>query len=188
MEPIIEEIIQQPNGAHFYKCALQVNSAHYKKKYRGQNHGMNEEEYAKEIIRKCKELDIKAIGITDHNNVDSIDLFKNLAKDTGVFVFPGFEIGSNEGVHILCLYPPETTSDTLNRYLGAFEIHNTAPNVELSQKSFSEILSVVEEKGGVSIAAHVTEERGLLHHLHGRYYLYYLYEFYIVYGRSVIFC
>jgi predicted ATPase len=117
---------------------------------------------------KCIELDIRVMAITDHNHVGFIDRIRDEAKKNAIYVFPGFEISSAEGVHILCIYPPGTQTATLGRYLGEFGIRDVDPSTKLANKSIAEILSCVREQGGVTIAAHVTQDKGILSVLHGQ--------------------
>ena len=166
-EPI-SKAMRLPGGACFYKCAIQVNPTHYAGTYRGRNHGMDDNGYISSLVAKCIELDIRVIAITDHNHAGSIDHIRDEAKKNDIYVFPGFEISSAEGVHILCIYPPETPANQLGRYLGEFGIRDLDPSAKLSNKSIAEILSCVREQGGVTIAAHVTQEKGLLSVLHGQ--------------------
>lgn len=164
----IPEALKLPSGARFYRCALQVNPHHYSNTYQGQKQGISETEYVNSVIGKCVELDIRVIAITDHNHVGSIDLFRREAQQHDICVFPGFEIGSSEGVHVLCLYPTDTTIDKLSRYLGELGIRDTDPSSKLSNKTFTDVLRFVNEQGGVTIAAHITQDSGLLHVLHGQ--------------------
>lgn len=166
-EPI-SKILRLPNGACFYKCALQVNPTHYAETYRGKNHGLDESRYVSSLVAKCVELDIRVMAITDHNHVGSVDRIRDEAKKNGIYVFPGFEISSSEGVHILCIYPPDTQTAKLGRYLGEFGIRDVDPSTKPANKSIAEILSCVKEQGGVTIAAHVTHDKGLLSVLHGQ--------------------
>ncbi len=90
--------------ARFWKCALQVNPAGYIA-YRGQDHGMSEEDYNQQLLDACLRENIKVIGLADHGNVDSVDSIRNLFGQSGIVVFPGFEISSTEKVHFVCLFP-----------------------------------------------------------------------------------
>ena len=166
-EPVSKSL-KLPNGACFYKCALQVNPTHYAGTYRGRNHGLDDTQYVSSLVAKCIELDIRVMAITDHNHVGFIDHVRGEAKKNDIYVFPGFEISSSEGVHVLCIYPPDTQTATLERYLGEFGIRDVDPSTKLANKSIAEILSCVREQGGVTIAAHVTQEKGLLSVLHGQ--------------------
>jgi hypothetical protein len=157
-----------PTGASFYKCALQVNPHHYAESFRGQPNAMSEAAYVEAIVTKCVELDIRVIAITDHNHVGAVEQFREAGRKRGVHVFPGFEAAPHEGVHVLCIYPPDTPSAKLTRYLGELGIRDVAPSTQLSTKSFCELLSCVRAQGGITIAAHVTQDKGLLHVLHGQ--------------------
>ena len=92
-----------------------------------------------------------------------------MAGELGVHVIPGFELASSEGVHVLCLYPPETPVAKLERFLGEFGIQDTVPSSTLSSMTFSGILQTVQQsQGGIAIAAHVTQHNGLLTCLQGQ--------------------
>src|SRR5690554_5687101 len=146
--------------AKFWKCALQVNPASYIQ-YRGQNQDVSEDDYNKRLLEVCLEESIKVVGIADHGNVGSVMKIKEIFNVQGVIVFPGFEIASSEKIHLVCLYPEDTTLQTLNNYLYEFDIdplNGTKP----STKSADFILSTVIEKGGFVYAAHCTDDNGVL--------------------------
>jgi hypothetical protein len=147
-------------GAVFYRCALQVNPHHYGKTYRGQAQVGDATTHAKAIVDKAVELGVSVLAITDHNDVAGVPAFRAAAEEREVHVFPGFELSSSEGVHVLCIYPPRTSQDQLGRFLGAFGITNTSPSSDLANKSFVEILPMVREQGGVTVAAHGTSDQG----------------------------
>lgn len=149
-----------PAGAVFHRCALQVNPHHYGQTYRGQPPAGDAATHARAIVEKAVALGISVLAITDHNDVSGVPAFRAAAEESGVDVFPGFELSSTEGVHVLCIYPQETSHDQLGRFLGAFGITNTSPSSDLANKSFVEILSMVREQGGVTVAAHGTSDQG----------------------------
>jgi hypothetical protein len=155
-------------GAVFHRCALQVNPHHYGETYRGQATSGDAATHAREIVDKAVELGISVLAITDHNDVASVTAFRAAAGGRGVHIFPGFELSSSEGVHVLCIYPPDTTHDQLGRYLGAFGITNTNSSADLSSTNFVDLLAKVREQGGVTIAAHVTGDKGLFTALQGQ--------------------
>lgn len=155
-------------GAKFYRCAFQVNPAHYAGTFRGNDHGLNENTYVTGLLDKCVELDVEVIAVTDHNHAGSIGLFKQEASSRGITVFPGFEVASSEGVHVLCLYAPDTNDTELQRFLGQLDITTTEPSTSLSRKPLNELLACVKEQRGQTIAAHVTHDKGLLNTLHGQ--------------------
>lgn len=160
--------MKKQTGAQFYRCALQVNPHHYAHTFRGQGNDDNASEYAATIVQKAEELGISVLAITDHNSVRDIKQFRSAAEECEITIFPGFELSSSEGVHVLCIYPQDTEEGELERYLGEFGITCIEPSSDLSDKSLGEILTKVREKNGVSIAAHVTNDKGLFKVLEGK--------------------
>ncbi len=160
--------VNPSGGARFYRCALQVNPLDYARSYRGQATRANPLDYAREMIGRAVELGIEVLAVTDHNNVDGFADFRSAAQGQPIRVFPGFELESSEGVHLLCLYPPETCDGRLGRYLGEFGVHDTNPNTGLADRTFSDILATVQDQGGIVIAAHATGDKGLFKALKGQ--------------------
>lgn len=154
-------------GAKFYKCALQVNPSHYSGTYRGQATPLDDKAYAKKLVRNAIENDVTVLAVTDHNHVGGVDAIRIEAASHGITVIPGFELVSRDGVHVLCLYPTETTLDELGRHLGGFGIKSTVPSSTNSESLFSDILEQVAKDEGIAIAAHVTNNGGLLRMLSG---------------------
>jgi len=147
--------------AKFWKCALQVNPSDYIA-YRGQEHGLCEEDFNNRLVQICREESIKVIGLANHGNVDAVDVIRSLMNEHDIIVFPGFEISSTERVHFVCLFPEITTKDQLNRYLGSLKLTEVADGVRPSNLSANDLIRQVDELGGFVFAAHVTLESGLL--------------------------
>ena len=159
----IENVLNLPSGAKYFRCVLQVNPFSYLKTNRGVDHGLGEEEYNSLLVSKCRELGIKIIAITDHNQVDGINAIRKKAEPLGITVFPGFEVSSSEGVHLLCIFDQDTETNVLKSYLGGLGIHTPGPSTKNSSEPFSEILRKVQEKwNGICAAAHITNNGGLL--------------------------
>ena len=97
-------------GAVFHRCALQVNPHHYGETFRGQASDGDSESHAEAIVKKAAELDVSVMAITDHNSVSGVPVFRQFAEWFGITIFPGFELASSEGIHVLCIYPPDTGS------------------------------------------------------------------------------
>lgn len=155
-------------GAQFHKCALQVNPHSYAQRYRGQRQDLDEAGYARALVDKAEALEIKALAVTDHNDVSGVDALRAVAEARSIVVFPGFELTTADGVHILCLYAPTTSTPELERLLGEFGIRQTTPSSDPCAMPFSEVLAGVKDQGGVTIAAHVTQDNGLLKVLKGK--------------------
>ncbi len=164
----IAKAMALPAGAVFHRCALQVNPHHYGATFRGKGAAGDASGHAKAIVEKAAEIGVSVLAITDHNDVSGVPGFRRAAVDHGIHVFPGFELSSSEGVHILCIYPQDFDDERLGRFLGEFGIRNTSSSSDLSNKSFVEIMRHVREQGGVAVAAHVTNESGLFKVLSGK--------------------
>ncbi|HBG08001.1 MAG: DNA repair protein [Geobacteraceae bacterium GWC2_58_44] len=152
---------EQYTKASFWKCALQVNPAGYIG-YRGAGHGMTEEKYNQELVRVAKANDIKVIGLADHGNVDGVDAIREIMNENGILVFPGFEIASTEKAHFVCLFQENTSTDQLNRYLGALGLTDPTNGVWPSNLGGNELLSKIDQLGGFAYAAHCTDDSGVL--------------------------
>lgn len=150
-----------PAGAVFHRCALQVNPHHYGATFRGGSAAGDASTHAKAIVDKAAEIGVSVLAITDHNDVNGVPAFRSAATARGIHIFPGFELSSSEGVHVLCIYPQDTDDARLGRFLGEFGITNTTPSSDLSNRSFVEIPGKVREQGGVAVAAHVTNDSGI---------------------------
>lgn len=158
---------ESPVGAVFHRCALQVNPHHYNETFRGANNEGDADTHARAVVETAVEQGVTVLAITDHNSVRDVPAFQRAAKGRDVIVFPGFELSSAEGIHVLCIYPENKTKEELERYLGEFGIHGTNPSPDLSNDRFVKILEKTRTQGGVSIAAHVTNRKGLFSTLSG---------------------
>ena len=154
-------------GAVFHRCALQVNPHDYSDTFRGQEGTGNAQSYAEAIVAKAAEIKVSVLAITNHNNVSGVAVFREAAENYGITIFPGFELSSSQGIHVLCIYPPDTAGDQLERFLGEFGIRDTKPSSKPSSESFDNILEKVRGQGGITIAAHITNDSGLLKALNG---------------------
>ena len=163
-------LLKSPSiGAIYHKCALQVNPPSYGTHFRGEpGDQIDPESHVQSIVEKALELEISAIAVTNHNSVSEIPMFQSKAEGTELHVFPGFELSSSEGVHILCIYEKNSKQEELERFLGEFKILSTSPSSTLAKQTFVEILEIVHQQGGVSIAAHVTQNKGLFEVLQGQ--------------------
>ncbi len=159
-KPDASDILALPNGARFYKCALQVNPNDYAE-YRGGTGDPDAQHYAEQLVDRAMKADIEVIGITHHHNVDFIDIIRPIAEAVGITVFPGFELTSQEGVHVLCLYDPSTQLSQLKLFLGNFGLTNAESHTDPCNTTFSTILETVQKRqGGVAIAAHAPSDAG----------------------------
>lgn len=145
------------------------------------------QEKAKTFLKRCHELKLDVVGITDHNfsqKKDARDWFlthlveqnNGVAKEAGrspLVIFPGFEV--DIGYHVLCLFPPAKKQKQLeecNRYLTKLGLSESerfssgTPNLlrqDGQNISLKTLISLVQgEMGGIVIAAHSDQARGML--------------------------
>ena len=157
-----------PAGARFHKCAFQVNPHHYAGTYRGAASPLDEADYAAALTDKARELGVTVLAVTDHNHAGGVEFIRTEAERRGIHVFPGFELTSTEGIHVLCLYPPRASAEQLGRFLGEFGVRATTSTSDPCNSAFAEILERARNQGGVAIAAHVTNASGLFQVLAGQ--------------------
>ena len=163
----LNEALKQPNGARFYRCALQVNPFAYHGRHGKQTIFQNEAEYNAAIVDACIDNKIEAIAVTDHYRIsDSSGLIK-ATRDAGIFAFGGFEAATNDGIHFLCLYDPDKDS-SLERLIGQMGINDHKALSPNGDKNCLELLECVRRQGGIAIAAHVAADNGLLATLEGQ--------------------
>ncbi len=167
-EDPIRNTLELSSGARFHRCALQVNPHRYAEMYRRQAPDRDEEGYAEALVDRAVAIDLKVMAVTDHNHVGGVNVIREKAQKRNIHVFPGFELASTEGIHVLCLYPPDTEEEQLGRFLGEFGIRETSPSSALCDKAFTNILPLVREQGGLTVAAHATNENGILTKLDGQ--------------------
>lgn len=145
------------------------------------------QELARIYLRRCHEVGLELIGVTDHNfsqKTDPRDWFlthlveqnKSVARELGrppLYILPGFEV--DIGYHVLCLFEPATKAShvwRVNRLLcklgldenERFRQGRPMPlrrnNATVSLKELLEL--VQDERKGIVIAAHSDQNDGLL--------------------------
>ena len=161
-------MIASSAGAVFHQCALQVNPHHYAGTFRGQEAVGDSRTHAEAIVAKANAVGVSVMAVTDHNDVSGVRDFQDAAARYGITIFPGFELTSSEGIHVLCIYSPQTEDTRLGRFLGELGIRATGPSADLSSCSFEEVLEMVQAQHGITIAAHATTDGGLLRVLTGQ--------------------
>ncbi|WP_193493160.1 TrlF family AAA-like ATPase [Photorhabdus bodei] len=146
--------------ARFFKCALQVNSSGYIK-YRGQQPTLSEDDYNQQLLNASLEMEIEVIGLADHGSVNGFEKIRDLFAQHGIVVFPGFEVASSEKIHFVCLFDESASADLIKMHLGALGVDINQPEAPV-QKSATDIINYVNDKGGFIFAAHCTNDDGVL--------------------------
>jgi energy-coupling factor transporter ATP-binding protein EcfA2 len=170
-------------GARFYKCDLQIHTPADRDHWRGPGMGKTEtdmEVAAEAFIRRCYEVGLEVIGITDHNFASKGFLpyltraVAKLAPEFGykIVIFPGFEITADvgKGLHVLGLFEPDLSPEIIDDILTRCGV--AKPRFERGQPKRStmrlpELLKVVQERGddgrmrGIVILPHAQGDAGI---------------------------
>lgn len=133
-----------------------------------------------QYLRRCHNVELEIIGITDHNFIGRnylqklIERNRIIAHEVGrdpLIIYPGFEIeiAQGNGVHMLCLFDPSTSLQVIDEivtYLGLPTNRRVqAGRILPANVTFDEVIRVVQEdsyNNGIVIAAHPLAESGML--------------------------
>jgi predicted ATPase len=157
-----------PSGARFYRCALQVNPFSYIQRHNKKVTSPDEAAYNHAVVQGCKENGIEVIAIADHYRVRTAERLADAARKAGIHVFPGFEAVSKDGVHFLCIFPPDRDIASLERIIGACGIHDDSAVSPTGSCDAEELLKESKNWGAILVAAHVASQGGLLTKLSGQ--------------------
>jgi hypothetical protein len=123
---------------------------------------------AQTYLKAAKERGIELVAITEHNDVSWVEDLRYAAKGLEMHLLPGFEVESNEGIHVLCLFNPSTKVSELEDSLARLGLTKgkraEQKRLELrADLDFAELVIFVQEEcGGICIAAHMDSDKGLL--------------------------
>lgn len=119
-----------------------------------------------------REANLGIIAITEHNDVSWLDRLRQALGADGVVIFPGFEVASAEGVHVLCFWEPDAAASFLDETLTEVGLpthrrwHNDG-TPQMSKLNLKDLVAFVHERGGLCVLSHVDREDGVLHRLKG---------------------
>lgn len=117
---------------------------------------------AVDCVQAALNVGLDAIGVTDHNSAEWVDLVRTAAKGKGLVIFPGVEITTPAG-HILAIYDPPTSKSTIDDLLSQVGISTEERGKETAMSTDVEsVLSAISKSGGIAIAAHANSSSGFL--------------------------
>ncbi len=122
-------------------------------------------------LRKYMEAEIDCVAITDHNGAGWVDKlaaeYRQLAERPPSWfrpcvLFPGVEISVNQGFHILGIFAPLTTTDSIHETLAlcGYNGRKGDPQVR-TEKSCQDVVKIIRGRGGICIPAHIDIANGL---------------------------
>lgn len=137
--------------------------------------------YPRRIVERALETGLEIIALTDHNTAENAAAVLRAAEGTGLTVFPGIELTSEEEVHVLGLF--ETMEAVLPVQDEVFrklpepagndrfikdqvivneddEVTGFSPRFLMAAAGLNivEIVDLIHRNGGLAIASHVDRE------------------------------
>jgi hypothetical protein len=157
----IDEALERPNGARFYRCALQVNPYSYLIDNNRSDRWGSEASYNRALVDALRTCSVEVIAVADHHRIGESKTLIELAEQDGIAAFPGFEAETKDGVHMLCIFERNTDVALIDSYLAECGIHQRGKR-EPCKYDVGDLLELVERYRGIAVAPHVLSEKGLL--------------------------
>lgn len=158
----IAEALDRSSGAVFRRCALQVNTWTYAERWRSIGHGQSEAEFNADMARACAAFGVQVLGLADHDGIVAYPALTTALIGVGVTVFPGFELTCAEGFHMVCLYPPGTSTDDLTHFRGGLGVDVRRAEAPSGMTCIEIAKQVIQSQGGIWYAPHMSQSNGLL--------------------------
>ena len=161
-------------GARYFRADLQVHTP-VDGRWPGHEPSDPDERarVARDYLGTAQKRGIEVVGITEHHDVSWIDELRHAASALHMHVMPGFEVETQEGIHVLCLFEPRAPVAALEDALARLGLPRSrrdgskSTNIR-SKLDLRELVTTVQEDcGGICIAAHVTSDKGILTALEG---------------------
>jgi len=165
-------------GMRWLKCDLHMQTPADTRHWAGDRVEAGQETAAaRAFAEACYGQRLDVVGITDHNFLSKAFIphlqsaFEQIERENShkITLFPGFEFeaaGVGRGVHVLCLFEPESDLARLESILTECGIGypriNAAGQLKKSERNLKEILRIVQsECAGVVILPHAMSNDGI---------------------------
>jgi len=128
-------------------------------------------------LLKYMAAEIDCVAITDHNSGAWVDKLKSayaameeldemeLAPEgfRKLTLYPGVEISTHGGIHVIAIFNPDATSSDIDSLLGKVDYSGTKGDSDsVTSKGIAEVMQAILSVGAVPIPAHADREKGLL--------------------------
>ena len=122
-------------------------------------------------LKAFMDQEIDCVAITDHNSGGWIDDLKQKLAELEeskpnwyrpLCLFPGVEISVQGDVHILAIFGSNKGESHIDQLLGAVGYSGTKGESDaVTDKSITEVVDEITERGGISIPAHADKKKGV---------------------------
>lgn len=148
--PALDEILAQSSGAHFFRADLHIHSF-------GASHDVQDATMSgTAIVETAAREGLAIIALTDHNEIDNVELAIHASQGSSVYVVPGIELSTSQG-HLLCYLP---TLEALRRLHGQLSIVDRRHANSRCQQSILDCLNLLSSLDGFGVLAHVDVPSG----------------------------
>ena len=128
-------------------------------------------------LLKYMAAEIDCVAVTDHNTGEWIDWLKaayadmKRQADAGtppagfreLHLFPGVEISVQGGFHLLAIFDPSATGQTISDLLARVDYDGTRGDSDgVTREGAAKVVARIVAAGGLAIPAHVEGDKGLL--------------------------
>lgn len=128
-------------------------------------------------LLKYMAAEIDCVAVTDHNTGDWIDKLKAAYEDMRreaeagtapagfreLQLFPGVEISVQGGFHLLAIFDPSSSSQTISDLLAKADYDGTRGDSDgVTREGAAKVVACILAAGGLAIPAHVESDKGLL--------------------------
>lgn len=122
---------------------------------------------AEEIVQAALQKGLDGIAVTDHNTAAWIEAMQQATASTPLTIFPGVEISTHEGYHVVALFDEDVQQAEVESFLGGIGIkaQDHGRSDVLCQKSVYEVLDLIHEWDGLAILAHIDAHKGAFYEL-----------------------
>lgn len=139
--------------------------------------GTADELTPKKWLLKYMAAEIDCVAVTDHNSAEWVDglkaAYSDMKRETDagsppegfreLHLFPGVEISVQGGFHLLAIFDPTASSQTISDLLAKVHYAGTRGDSDgVTREGAAKVIEHVIAEGGLAIPAHVEGDKGLL--------------------------
>lgn len=167
------------NGSKWWKFDFHTHTPASQCYGRGAEQQRLKQKTPREWLMDFMRAGIDCVAVTDHNSGTWIDMLKDeydrmcrelpLPNDfRPLYIFPGVEISTHGGIHILGIFDRSFITEKVTRLMGAVEYNGIPGDCDsVTKKTVPQVVEAIHQQGGIAIPAHVDAERGLFTELTG---------------------